>query len=600
MIPNGLPGSLHALTSAATIGFEAKGFMGYKAGLELLEDAFAWTSSEASSELRITTQEIVSSKVALMLRTRLKRDEPLDSLLLPFFLRRLVGKDSRVPPTLCVKLGRHLNNSGLFPENSQKATYNWPGDEKADFVNFLSELHFQSLAGSWVKAASLLVSEAAGIEGIRAGFAPPERVLNKHYSTEAKAHDFFRLCRAEMKVTGHDLSLWLRESAKGTDRRRKSNALLFLASLDPFVADAAGGLEDAEQSNLISSPEFGALSLENQNRVKNAFEGARLKKAQIEGRRFEAESVQPYFQDDDYDEDFEPLARITIHDVIKNWDKARALALYSISGPLRNLVTPGATTDRESSDLLSQVERLDGKASWYRLLCLGCTLSIPRGRTPASGVAALWENELSDSFWKETIPQSLTDVSKTSYTSSLDKYFETIIHKIFRNVNTSGEYADFWRRVFYDFRKMHYFVFQNHLPETVFDFSSYEEADGRSLIDFLKSGSIPDSMQAPSTPRFRGVIGQSMKVPLLFVMRELRRLDVLNDRFDSACYYLNSPARRIARGLGWIGDETRYAGDFSDLVDQSEIVHNRMLVEIPDLAGHFDLPLQLYAYKYPR
>jgi hypothetical protein len=83
-------------------------------------------------------------------------------------------------------------------------------------------------------------------------------------------------------------------------------------------------------------------------------------------------------------------------------------------------------------------------------------------------------------------------------------------------------------------------------------------------------------------------------------MRELRRLDVLNHRFDSACYYLNSPARRIARGLGWIVDETRYVGDFSDLVDQSEIVHNRMLAEIPDLAGHFDLPLQLYAYKHPR
>ncbi|MEI7773237.1 MAG: hypothetical protein WCK17_00535 [Verrucomicrobiota bacterium] len=600
VIPNGLPGSLHAMTSAAAIGFETKGFMGYKAGLELLEDAFAWTSSETSSELGITTQEIVSSKVALMLRTRLERDELLASLSLPFFLRRLVGIDSRVTPTLCGKLGRHLNSGGLFPENSQNATYNWPGDEKTAFVNFLSELHFQSLAGSWVKAASLLVSEAPGFEGNRAGFAPPERVLDKHYSTEANAHDFFRLCRGEMNVTGHDLSLWLRESAKGADRSRKSKALLFLASLDPFVADAAGGLEDAEKSNLITSPEFGALSLEDQNRVKNAFEGARLKKAQIEGRRFEVESAQPDFQDNDLDESFGPVTVVTLEDIVREWNLHEALHLFTISGPLREVVIPRAENDEQACETLLDTKSIEGRSAWYRFLCLGCTLSIPRGRRPASDVVQIWNGNLGKDFWEHTIPNSISDLSKDSFKSKLDAFFKNVVDRYYTSETATGEDAEFWRRVFYDFRKMHHFVFHNHLPETIIEFAEFPEADGERLIKFLRSGHIPDDMQDPNTKRFRGVIGQSMKAPLLFIMRELRRLEIIDHQFDEACYYMNSPARRVAFQMDWLTADERVGGDFSEVVDLSRRVHFKMNAELGELASHFDLPLQLYAHKHPR
>lgn len=91
-----------------------------------------------------------------------------------------------------------------------------------------------------------------------------------------------------------------------------------------------------------------------------------------------------------------------------------------------------------------------------------------------------------------------------------------------------------------------------------------------------------------------------MKAPLLFVMRELRLLNLLDSRFDSACFYMNSPARRIARRLGWIDPDSRASGDFATLVVLSEQVHGHMCNELPDLAQFFDLPLQLYALKNPR
>ena len=598
VIPNGLPDGLHMLTSTAVIRFETKGFIDSKAGLSLLAEAFEWQELvNADAELRINSQEIVSAKVALLLRTRLQWDEPRPALSLPFLLRRLVGMESRVAAALCGKLGAHLNMAALFPDKPRNGIYDWPSEEKALLFDFIRGLHFRSRSGSWTKAEDLLVSAATGIESMRAGFAPPERVLHTDYDAEENADDFFRLCRGEMKVTSPELSLWLQESAKTTDSKRRFNALLFLASQDPFVAEAAGGLSEACKEALVKSPEFAGLSQENQNRVNNAFQGARLQQAQKEGRLFEPD---PVFHDDDPDEDFEPAIIVTAEDLIREWNLDEALNLFTISGPLREVVTPGAMNDKQACKILLDTKGIDGRGAWYRLLCLGCTLSIPRGRRPASDVAHIWNGNLGKDFWEHTIPASMADLAKDSFKSKLDAFFKSVVDRYYTSENATGEDAEFWRRVFYDFRKMHHFVFHNQLPETVLEFAESPEADGERLNKFLRSGHIPDEMKDPNYRLFRGVVAQSMKAPLLFMMRELRRLEVIDNRFDGACYYMNSPARRIARQLGWLGDETRYAGDFSDLVDQSEIVHRRMQDEIPELVGHFDLPLQLYAHKHPR
>ena len=209
------------------------------------------------------------------------------------------------------------------------------------------------------------------------------------------------------------------------------------------------------------------------------------------------------------------------------------------------------------------------------------------------------EDRFGNRFWEETIPSNLSDLHKHEFHGSSDAFFVDVIHRYYKNENAAGEDADFWRRVFYDFRKMHHFVFRNHLPETILEFADFPEADGGNLIRFLRSGHIPSDMQDPNMPRFRGVIGQSMKAPLLFVMRELRRLDVIDERFDEACYYLNSPARQVACQLGWIDSKERRGGEFSKFVDLSQKIHERMEAEMGDLAQYFDLPLQYYAHTHP-
>lgn len=119
------------------------------------------------------------------------------------------------------------------------------------------------------------------------------------------------------------------------------------------------------------------------------------------------------------------------------------------------------------------------------------------------------------------------------------------------------------------------------------------------MIAFLREGQVPDAIQDPNLPRFRGVIGQSITAPLLFLMRELRRLGVLDQRFDAACYYMNSPARRVARHLRWIADSSS-PGGVSALVSLSEKVHEEMKLKAGDLDSFFDLPLQLFAHQNPR
>jgi hypothetical protein len=244
------------------------------------------------------------------------------------------------------------------------------------------------------------------------------------------------------------------------------------------------------------------------------------------------------------------------------------------------------------------VNTLEGKAAWYRLLCLGCSFSTLQGTTPRERVIGLWRNRLQDDFWKNTIPQSLESAANADYNRNLDAFFEGVIHRLFTNSNASGEDAEFWRRVFYDFRKMHYFVFRNHLPETILAYTSFTQVDGPGLINFLKSGEIQDVVRDPSQPRFPGVIGQSMSSPLFFIMRELARLGVIDERFASACYYMNRPARRIASRLGWIHDDGFSVPTFDDLIRFSEQVHKRIQEEAPELLGYYDLPLQWYALSH--
>jgi hypothetical protein len=169
----------------------------------------------------------------------------------------------------------------------------------------------------------------------------------------------------------------------------------------------------------------------------------------------------------------------------------------------------------------------------------------------------------------------------------MDEFFEKVIHQHLEGPRGSGEDAEFWRRVFYDFRKMHFFVFHNQFPEQLLDVFAESESWNQPVL-FLKNGTWPGE-------HWRGVIGQSMTAPLLFLMREMRRIGVLRSAdFDKSCFYMNSPAKSIAFALGWIDEEKRRTHDIEALADISADCHQFMSEEAPDLIQWFDLPLQLF------
>lgn len=266
----------------------------------------------------------------------------------------------------------------------------------------------------------------------------------------------------------------------------------------------------------------------------------------------------------------------------------RLLDHYTLRGWMGHLVFPDlrAAEERRDDTLLRRLldtNSPQGKTDWYRLLCLGCLLGAPVHRT---SLRRFWISVLDrEGFWEATIPSSRSGGASVAQ-EQLDKFFEDKIHREFRSENASGEDAELLRRVFYDFRKMHHYVFSNDLPSVfleLIDDAGHPEGPMR----FLKSGSLPNR------PGWQGVIGQSMTTPLLFLMREFARFGLADRRiYHPVCFYMNAPARRAAIRLGWLENRAISRYDFESVIASSQRVFECMSRDVPDALDWFDLPLQ--------
>lgn len=267
----------------------------------------------------------------------------------------------------------------------------------------------------------------------------------------------------------------------------------------------------------------------------------------------------------------------------------RLLDHYTLRGWMGHLVFPDLRTvgERRDDTLLRRLHDTDspqGKTDWYRLLCLGCLLGAPVHR---ASIRRFWSSVLDrEGFWEATIPSSRSGSDAGVSKEQLDRFFEERIHREFRSENAYGEDAELLRRVFYDFRKMHHYVFTNDLPAVflglIKDADHYE-----GPMRFLKSGSLPNR------PRWQGVIGQSMTTPLLFLMREFARIGLADRRiYHPVCFYMNAPARRAAVRLGWLENRAFSRYDFESVIVSSQKVWEGMSRDVPDALDWFDLPLQ--------
>jgi hypothetical protein len=235
-----------------------------------------------------------------------------------------------------------------------------------------------------------------------------------------------------------------------------------------------------------------------------------------------------------------------------------------------------ARRTRLKADLLS-VSSERGKCIWYRLFGLACLMSAGRRMTE---VRNFWRTELDGrQFWERT--------SRETFGEGTDALFADVTTRPFTNLAASGEHAYFWRRVFYDIRKIHRLVWEDQFPATLLEL--VEAGRGADLLNFLKTGHLP-RQQA-----WVGVFGQSAGSPLFFVVRELCRLGVITDpAVKPLALFVSTPVRRAMERIGWLGADMGNRADFEALASLSESLYRKIASDPefgPRLLTFYDIPL---------
>jgi hypothetical protein len=216
-----------------------------------------------------------------------------------------------------------------------------------------------------------------------------------------------------------------------------------------------------------------------------------------------------------------------------------------------------------------------GKALWYRLFGYACLMAA--GRRVAE-VNRFWTDRLDAvGFW------DATSTPDAHFGDATQRVFMAAVELEFRNQNAGGEAAHFWRRVFYDVRKVHRLVWEHCFPETVIRL--VRGGHGDQLAHFLRSG------QLDGQPNWLNVFGQSAGAPLLFIIRELVRLGVIgNEEVRPQSFFVCTPVRRARQWIGWLEGDEPDGWTFPQLVDLSGRMHDRINGHA-QLRGFHDIPL---------
>jgi hypothetical protein len=262
------------------------------------------------------------------------------------------------------------------------------------------------------------------------------------------------------------------------------------------------------------------------------------------------------------------------------WDqKGRPMDAYTLEGQDNYKLFYGSSEGnaeqraaRLKQDLLCS-QTLEGKQIWYRLFGLACLMSSGRRM---SEIRDFWAVQLDTSdFWNKT--------GESNFGEESDALFDELLHRPFINLTASGEHAYFWRRVFYDIRKIHKLVYENDFPDTLLNL--VKSGRGVELLDFLKTGKLAGQQN------WTGVFGQSAGAPLLFVVRELCRLGVIVDPdVTPHAFFVCTPVRRAMERIGWLPLNSPDPSTFEHLTALSQKLHREIVPEA-NLLPFYDIPL---------
>ncbi|MEN9576661.1 MAG: hypothetical protein RL514_4516 [Verrucomicrobiota bacterium] len=270
----------------------------------------------------------------------------------------------------------------------------------------------------------------------------------------------------------------------------------------------------------------------------------------------------------------------------------RLLDDYTLEGANWTLLYPSDSTpmagrkDKLRHDLAHEDTAERSLRVWYRLFGLACLMSA-RGRTET--LRTFWKEELEASgFWDATC-------DGRDFDDATRDLFKNLVLREFRDAQASGEWADYWRRVFYDIRKVHELVWQHDFVDTVLRLA-FDPERARELPQFLRSGRLAE--QKP----WAGVLGQSAGAPLFFVVRELCRLGAIPplamDSVRPLAFFACTPVRRAAVRIGWLDSSLAARTDFKSLAEVSRRLFERIssdtsvdAITRQQLLNLYDIPL---------
>jgi len=539
-LPAGLWEDYHTLTRLPDLHFSAMGALDRKAVFQVVS---GWPvfRKEVPVGLICSNTQVVSTLERL--GVHLKAVEPV---YLSSAVEWELGEGRRADPELATRLGLLITLE--FLKNLREGK---PGERNEQEHMALNELlgkaQLHAADGSWHKAAQLVVAAGEGVvqdEKLRAAFAPQECRLNPAYT--GSALEFFLACRPRLEADVETMTTWVLQ-AKVEQIQVAALGYLLKGELKERLAEELRRQRD-DSNWLWRLAEIAwfqtRFTADEQHQIRAYI--LRLFDDDLRQRTITLPIPPPQPEQ-------EPVCVWTVAELWKWWHGLREPAGdYTLEGEANwDLFHGGSLWGEEARK--AELKRLllspggpDGKALWYRLFAYACLISA--GRT-VTELRDFWKYQLNPcQFWERT--------SAGDFSESTREIFEQAVTTSFTNMAAGGEQAYFWRRVFYDVRKVHRMV-QNEFPAVLLDLVN--QGHGGHLRQFLRTGNLPGPDQRP----WIGTFGQSADTPLGFIIRELVRLEVITDEaVRPYAFYVCRPVLRALTKIGWIADvDSGFSGE---------------------------------------
>lgn len=570
VIPTGLPGELGGLLKLDTVLYRLHGdFANYP---QVLEELSNWNSFEQVCPLSQT----VSSEVANDIEKAFPKLS-LEEVRLVDFLNAELPTYGPIPAQAIERFqALHV----LILRITDQA---WQKRQLEAFKEVFQQCRFEAQNGAVVLLEHLLFpSDSSGETALLAAMAPESKVIADVYISHFK---FLSQFTTTLQPDIEQIETWARTATT----EHLFTVFNYLLDGDKNQA-LANKLKQEWFSDVIHSADYQQLPSEDQHELRRLFmseaSGSNLGEAirRLEGADLSNES--------DGDDGIHLTTPITPEQVFEFWKTSADTMPYTLTGQWWDLLTSGI--DVKSSGSARETTLRDALVSntsessllWYRLFAIGTMMSANRRSAQLRNF--LEQDDLFATIWNATS----TDV----YRDTVDSAFQQIINRRVPDEQASQENAVFWRRVFYDLRKMHYLIFENELHLTLMDLINQGTSFNQAAT-FLRSGRLRNGQT------WQGVIGESMNGPILFILRELHRIKLYRgEATDPRPLFFSRYTTRAFQAMGF--DSVTAAPGFDEAYELSEQLADKIhgLVasdssseaEAEDFLNAYDMPFIHY------